>query len=243
MRHFVTVLIIVMLVIALPLAGSASLPASRCENGDRVCKEFEQLTEEQQPEKIIKQYEAGTGAELSAGSRFYIGGAYLALASGDNVSPEQEESYYWKALRLDYSIAYMGLYFFHVQKDEEKALGFLREYVKTKPEDTVPYVILGEADLNRHNYESADRYLREAKRVARAYSPRVDWLLFQANYLLKNYQFASEMFASAVTKGKFESEISALLTDSRFKGIEKLPEFQGLQKVLKVANSDKAYTK
>jgi tetratricopeptide (TPR) repeat protein len=237
MRIIITSLIVAMLTIILPIPGSASSPASRCENGDKVCREFEQLTEEQQPEKIIKQYEAGTGAELSAGSRFYIGGAYLALASGDNVSPGQEESYYWKALKLDYSVAYMGLYFFHVQKDEEKALGFLREYVKTKPEDTVPYVILGEADLNRHNYESADRYLREAKRVARAHSPRVDWLLFQANYLLKNYQFASEMFASAITKGKFENEIRALSSDPRFSEIGKLPEFQGLRKMLETAKS------
>ncbi len=237
MKRIVTVLIVVLLVTVLPAAGSASSPASRCEEGDKVCKEFERLTEEQLPEKIINQYEAATGAELSAGSRFYIGSAYLALASSDGVTPEQEERCYWKALKLGYPVAYMGLYFFHVQKDEEKALGFLREYVKTKPEDTVPYVILGEAELNRNNYAGADAYLREAKRVARAYSPRVDWLLFQANYLLKNYQFASEMFTNAVTKGTFENEIKALSSDIRFEGIEKRPEFQGLRKMLKVAKS------
>ncbi len=238
MRNIITILICAMLAIILPASGSASSPSSRCEKSDKVCREFELLAEEQQPEKIINQYEAETGAALSAGSRFYVGGAYLALASGDNVDPAQEESYYWKALKLDYSIAYMGLYFFHVQKDEEKALGFLREYVKTKPEDTVPYVILGEAELNRHNYGSADRYLREAKRVARAYSPRVDWLLFQANYLLKNYQFASEMLANALTKGNFEDEIKALSSDLRFADIGKLPEFQSLRKMLKVAQSE-----
>ncbi len=240
MRNVILVLRVAMLTVSLsvlPAQGSASSPGSRCEEGDKVCREFEQLAEEQQPEKIITRYESGPGTTLSAGSRFYIGGAYLALASRDDVSPEQEESCYWKALKLDYSVAYMGLYFFHVQKDEEKALGFLREYVKTGPADTVPYVILGEAELNRNNFESADRYLREAKRVARAYSPRVDWLLFQANYLLKNYQFASEMFTSAVTKGKFENEIKALSSDSRFEGIEKRPEFQGPWKLLKIARS------
>ncbi len=236
-RNFITALIIAVLTIILPAPGSASSPSSRCEKGDKVCREFEQLAEEQQPEKIITQYEAGSGTALSAGSRFYIGGAYLALASRDNVSPEQEERYYWKALKLDYSVAYLGLYFFHVQKDEEKALGFLREYVKTKPEDTVPYVILGEAELNRHNYGSADKYLREAKRVARAYSPRVDWLLFQANYLLKNYQFASDVLANALTKGDFEDEIKALSSDPRFADIGKLPEFQSLREMLKVAGS------
>ncbi len=237
MMRIVTVLLILMMVIVPSSAGIASSPASRCGDEDNICREFEQLSEQQQPEKIIRQYEAGTGAAPSAGSRFYIGQAYLALASRDGVSPEQEESYYWKALKLDHTIAYMGLYFFHVQKDEEKALGFLREYVKTRPEDTVPYVILGEAELSRKNYASADTYLREAKRVAHAYSPRVDWLLFQANYLLKNYKFASEMLENAVTKGKFENEIRALSSDRRFEGIEKLPEFQSLRKLFKAAAS------
>ncbi len=237
MRNFVTVLILVMLVTTLSTAGFASSPASRCTDADNVCREFERLAELEQPEKIIEQYETRTGATLSEESRFYIAQAYLAIAARDDVSPALEESCYWKALKLDYSPAYMGLYFFYVQKDEEKALGFLREYVKTKPADTVPFVILGEAELNRTNYTAADAYLREAKRVANAYSPRVDWMLFQTNYMLKNYRFASEMFANAVTKGNFEKEIKALSSDPRFSGIEKLPEFRNLRKMLKVAKS------
>ncbi len=238
MRYIVIVLSIVMLVIVLPAAGFASAPSSRCEEKDRVCREFEQLAEAEQPGKIVEKYEeAGAEAVYSEGARFYAGQAYLALAAGDNINPAQEESCYWKALKLGNTAAYMGLYFFHVQKDEEKALGFLREYVKTGPADTVPFVILGESELDRNHYASADRYLREAKKVARAYSPRVDWLLFQANYLLKNYRFASEMLTNALAKGTFEKEIKSLSSDPRFSGIEKIPEFEGLRKKLKVAKS------
>jgi hypothetical protein len=238
MKPIVLIMVLFALIITASAPSYASSPASRCENADTACREFEQLTDAGQFEKIVAQYEAAGGAAYSEGSRSYIGQAYLALASRDDVSPEQEERCYWNALKLNCTIAYMGLYFFHVQKDEEKALGFLREYVKTKPIDTVPFVILGEAELTRNNYETADAYLREAKRVAYAYSPRVDWLLFKANYLLKNYQFASEMFMSAVTKGKFESEIKALSSDPRFEGIEKRPEFNTCRSMFKVAKSE-----
>jgi hypothetical protein len=131
----------------------------------------------------------------------------------------------------------MGLYFFYAPKDEEKALGFLREYVKTKPADTVPYVILGESELNRKHYDLADVYLREAKKVAHAHSPRVDWMLFQANYLLKHYEFAKEMFESAVTNGNFENEIKVMTTDPRFEGIDKRPEFERYQSTLKAVKT------
>ncbi len=238
MKHSITIMISITLIIAASTAGFASTPMSGCKEADKVCKEFEQFTEAQLPEKIITRYEADKNAGYSEESRRYIGQAYLALASRDDISPEQEESCYRKALELNYTVAYMGFYFLYVQKDEEKALGFLREYVKTEPADTVPYVLLGEAELNRKHYELADAYLREAKKVARAYSPRVDWLLFQANYLLKNYQFASEMFSSAVTKGKFENELKTLSSDPRFADIEKRPEFKKYRNMLKVAKAD-----
>ena len=213
------------------IGARASAPVSRCEEGDKVCREFERFTEAEKPEAIIAKYEAARSEKYSDESRRLIGGAYLALASRDSTTPEQEEGYYREALALNHSIAYMGLYFLYAQKDEEKALGFLREYVKTKPADTVPYVLLGEAELERKNYVSADAYLREAKKVAHAHSPRVDWLLFQANYLLKNYQFAREMFENAVTKGNFEGEIKALSSDPRFEGIGKRPEFKIYEKL------------
>ncbi len=237
MKPPVMITIVFTLLITASLQADASSPASRCENADTVCTEFERLTDAGQFGKIVAQYEAAEGTAYSEGSRSYIGEAYLALASRDDISPEQEERYYMNALKLNCAIAYMGLYFFHVQKDEEKALGFLREYVKTKPLDTVPFVILGEAELARNNFETADGYLREAKRVAHAYSPRVDWLLFKANYLMRNYQFASQMFINAVTKGRFESEIEALLADPRFDGIEKRPEFNACRSLFKLAKS------
>jgi hypothetical protein len=159
----------------------------------------------------------------------------MALASRANSTPAQEESYYRGALQVNHTIAYLGLYFLYVQKDEGKAMDFLREYIKSKPADTVPYAILGEVELNNKNYELADAYLRQAKRVAYAYSPRIDWMLFQANYLLKDYQVAKEMFGSAVTYGKFEKELRAMASDQRFDGIDKRPEFKKYQSMLSVA--------
>ncbi len=211
--------------------GLATAPISKCEASDKICREFETYSNAQQPEKIIAQYDPGQ--HYSDVSLYYIGDAYLQLASRDNITPEQEEGYYRKALEVKHYIAYMGLYFFYAQKDEDKALGFLREYVKTKPADTVPYVILGESELDKKHYDLADAYLREGKKVAHAHSPRVDWLLFQANYLMKNYPFAAEMFESAVTEGTFEKEIKNILADHRFDGIDKLPEFKRYQRMMK----------
>lgn len=224
-------------IISTPAPVLASAPFSRCGDTDGVCRQFEELIEAQQPEKIISQYEADKSATYSDEAKRYIGQAYLALSSRDDISPELEEGYYRKALEVKHYIAYMGLYFFYFQKDEEKALGFLREYVKTDPKDTVPYVILGEAELGRQNYELADRYLRQGKKVAHAHSPRVDWLLFRANYLLKNYEFAAEMFGDAVTTGTFEKELKALKTDPLFEGIEGRPEFRKYSLFLKASPS------
>ncbi|HSB34997.1 MAG TPA: hypothetical protein VLG39_11115 [Nitrospirota bacterium] len=224
--HFVFGIALFAIVLAAPAPVRAAVPPSRCEDADKDCKEFEQLLEAQQPERIAARYEAAKTARYSESARRYIGEAYLALASREDITPEQELGYYQKALEVKHYIAYMGLYFFYAQKDEDKALGFLREYVKTKPPDTVPYVILGEAELNRNNYALADTYLREAKKVAHAHSPRVDWLLFRANYLLKNYQFAADLFGNAVTTGTFEKELKALKADPRFEAITGRPEFK-----------------
>ncbi|MGE5809241.1 MAG: tetratricopeptide repeat protein [Nitrospirota bacterium] len=235
-KRFILVIALFVIALAAPASIRASAPASKCEDTDRDCKEFEQMLDAQQPDKVIARYEAAKTAQYSAAALRYIGDAYLLLASREDITPEQELGYYQKALEVKHYIAYMGLYFFYAQKDEEKALGFLREYVKTGPKDTVPYVILGESELNNKHYKLADAYLREGKKVAHAHSPRVDWLLFQANYLLGNYQFAAEMLESALTNGTFEKEVTALSSDVRFKGIESRPEFQKHRSLFKAAS-------
>ena len=233
-KHIITIMV-ALLIASTALAADPPPKASRCAGTDKVCLQFEKLAEAQQFEKIVDQYD--TGMKYSDGSRYLIGEACLALASRDNITPVQEESYYRGALQVKHYIAYMGLYFLYAQKNEEKALGFLREYIKTKPADTVPYAILGESELYKKNYELADTYLREAKRVAHAHSPRIDFMLFQANYMLKNYQFAKEMFDSAVLNGKFEKELKAISTDPRFDGIERRPEFKQHQAMFKVSQA------
>ena len=201
-----------------------SSQSSPCIKSDTVCMEFEQLAKAGQFDAIIQKIDAAV--QYSEGARHFIGMAYLALAGREETTPEQEEAYCRKALEYGSNQAYMGLYFIHAQKDQEKALGFLRQYVETKPVDSVPYVILGETELEKKNYKLADTYLRESKKVARARSTRVDWMLFQVNYILGNDQFAGEMLESALTNRKFEEELKALAADTSFQGIEKRPEFR-----------------
>ncbi|OGW36697.1 MAG: hypothetical protein A2X58_00120 [Nitrospirae bacterium GWC2_56_14] len=159
-------------------------------------------------------------------ARQYIGRAYLGIASRENNTSKQEEEYCRKALQYGAVQAYMGLYFITVQEAPETALGYLRQYVATKPGDSVPYVILGEAELEKRNYKEADSYLRESKKVARASSPRVDFMLFQANYMLGNFTDASQMLENALSSGQFDKQMSSLSADARFAGIEKRPEFK-----------------
>jgi len=196
---------------------------SLCIKSDTVCLEFEQLAEAGQFDAIIKKTDAAT--QYTEGSRHLIGKAYLVLAGREETTPEQEEAYCRRALEYGSDQAYMGLYFIHAQEDREEALGYLRRYIETKPADSVPYVILGETELGKKNYKLADFYLRESKKVARARSARVDWMLFQANYLLGNYQYAGEMIGSVAANGKFNEELKSLANDERFQGIEKRPEF------------------
>lgn len=234
MKKTITSIMAALMLSTVALSSSmAAAPVSRCSDADSTCKQFETFIQAEQPEKVIAQY--NPAQRYSDEALRYVGDAYLALASRDNITPEQEEGYYRKALEVKHFIAYMGLYFMYAQKDEEKALGFLREYVKTKPADTVPYVILGETELNRKNYSLAADYLREGKKVAHAHSPRVDWMLFQASYMLKDYAAAGELFESAVTKGTFDKELKTLVSDPRFADIEKHPEFRKHQNLLKTA--------
>lgn len=211
---------------------SISSQNSPCIKSDTICIEFEQRAEAGQFAAIIKKIDVAV--QYSEGARHYIGMAYLALAGREENTSEQEEAYCRKALEYGSTQAYTGLYFIHAQKDHEEALGFLRQYIKTKPVDSVPYVILGETELGKKNYRLADFYLRESKKVARARSARVDWMLFRANYLLANYQYAGEILESVVANGKFNEELKSLSTDERFQGIEKRPE---LRKFFTAANA------
>ena len=129
----------------------------------------------------------------------------------------------------------MGLYFITVQKDPDAALGYLRQYVAAKPRDSVPYVILGEAELMKGRYKEADAFLRESKKIARANSPRVDWMLFKANYLMGNYGDAARMLESALASGQFDGQVKELASDVRFSGIGSRAEFRKFPRLTSTA--------
>lgn len=206
-----------------PAVVQAASWAPDCKASDEPCKTFQKQLWDGKFEAIAAA--AAPDAKYSEEARYYIGKAYLGLAGNEKNTPEQEEAYCRKALEYGQTQAYMGLYFLTADKDPKKALGYLREYVSTKPGDAVPYVILGESELEKGNYREADALLKESKKVGKARSSRVDWLLFQTNYLAKDYSFASEMLGNALQFGKFERELRELMADKRFEGIEDRPEF------------------
>jgi tetratricopeptide (TPR) repeat protein len=204
--------------------ASDSPQPSLCADNDMLCKEFETLVQNEQYDKVIGRIDPKMAYSETA--RQYIGKAYLGLASAESNTPQQEEQYCRKALEYGAVQAYMGLYFITVQDAPEAALGYLRQYVATKPGDSVPYVILGEAELEQRHYKEADTYLRESKKVARARSPRVDFMLFQANYLLGNFADASQMLENALSGGQLDKQMKSLSADARFSGIGNRPEFK-----------------
>lgn len=208
------------------LAGSAS-----CSAKDILCKEFASLTEAEQYDRIIEKIDAK--AAYSNEAKALIGQAYLAMAGRETNTPEQEEQFCLKALEYGATSAYMGLYFIHAGQNEEKALGFLRQYVMTSPKDSVPYVLLGEYELSKENYADANLYLREAKRVARGHSSNLDWMLFQVNYLLGDITYASAMLDGALAQGQFVSELRSLSADPRFADLSKRPEFKKYGPIIK----------
>ena len=209
-----------------PVSGFASdsPQPSLCPDKDAVCEEFETLVQNEQYTAAIGKIDPK--AAYSETTRQYLGKAYLGLAPADNNTPEQEEYYCRKALEYGAVQAYMGLYFITVQKDPDAALGYLRQYVAAKPRDSVPYVILGEAELMKGRYKEADAFLRESKKIARANSPRVDWMLFKANYLMGNYGDAARMLESALASGQFDGQVKELASDVRFSGIGSRAEFR-----------------
>jgi predicted Zn-dependent protease len=211
-------------IVSVPGFAADSAQHSLCPEKDAVCKEFETLVQNEQYTAAIGKIDPK--AAYSETTRQYIGKAYLGIAPAENNTPGQEEQYCRKALEYGAVQAYMGLYFITVQKDPDAALGYLRQYVATNPRDSVPYVILGEAELEKRHYKEADAFLRASKKVARANSPRVDWLLFQANYLLGNFADASQLLELALASGQFDKQVRSLVDDVRFSGIGNRPEFK-----------------
>jgi tetratricopeptide (TPR) repeat protein len=210
-----------------------------CEQQDTLCRSFSTFAAHGQYYKIIAQ--ASPDGTYSAAAREMIGRAYLMMAGKETNTPEQEEIYCRKALEYGATAAYMGLYFIHAGNDAEKAIAFLKQYVTTGPRDTVPYVLLGEYELEQGRSAAAREYLLEARKVARGRSANLDWLLFQANYLLGDYAAASEMLDSAILQGQPMAELKSLMTDPRFLGIETRPEFRQFEPVIKGTSAMAAY--
>jgi len=202
-----------------------------CYEKDALCKEFASLTEAEQYDRIIAKIDTKTA--YSEEAKAFIGQAYLAIAGRETNTPEQEEQFCLKALEYGATSAYMGLYFIHAGQNEEKAIGFLRQYIMTSPKDSVPYVLMGEYELSKQNYEDANLYLREAKRVARGHSTNLDWMLFQVSYLLGDYTYASTMLDSALAQGQFVNELRSLSADPRFADLSKRPEFRKHMPIIK----------
>jgi len=204
-----------------------------CDAKDTICSNFTRLAETEQYDKIIAAIDAKK--TYSDAARSIIGQAYLMIAGRETNTPEQEEQFCRKALEYGSTSAYMGLYFIYASKDTETALGFLKQYIATKPKDSVPYVILGDAELEKKNYRAADAYLREAKKVARGHSANLEWLSFQAAYLTGDYAYAGAMLESALKNPAYEKELRALASDPRFSGMGKRPEFKQFESLLKSA--------
>ncbi|MDH4164652.1 MAG: hypothetical protein OEW15_18480 [Nitrospirota bacterium] len=204
---------------------------SACEKKDTACQAFAKLAEAEQYDRIIET--ADPKKTYSAESRKIIGQAYLMIAGRETNTPEQEEQFCLKALEYGATSAYMGLYFIHAGTNAEKALGYLKQYVATKPMDSVPYVILGEAELEKNNYAAANTYLVEARRVARGKSGNLDWLLFQASYLNGDYATSAQMLDSSFSQGKTIGDLKSLIaSDPRFSDVGKRAEFKKFMSII-----------
>lgn len=231
-KRLITLFAAIMFIMTGQTAGLAA-ENSPCDEKDAICREFAGLAEAEQYDKIIGSIDAKK--TYSDASRRIIGQAYLMIAGRETNTPEQEEQFCRKALEYGSTSAYMGLYFIYASKDTETALGFLKQYIATKPKDSVPYVILGDAELEKKNYQAADAYLREAKKVARGSSANLDWLSFQAGYLTGDYAYAGAMLENVMKKPEYEKELRTLASDPRFSGMEKRPEFKKYESLLKSA--------
>ena len=213
-------------IFAIMLHGPAnnSVAADKtCSDRDAVCKEFAMLADTNRFELIIDQVDAAT--DYTTAARGYIGQAYLMLAGKEGNTPEQEEQLCRKALEYGATSAYMGLYFIYSDRDTDAALGYLKQYIATKPRDAIPYILLGESELENKGYEAANTYLREAKRIARGHSAHLDWMLFRVSYILGDYAYAGSVLDGAMEDGHYVKEFRALASDPLYEGMMKRPEF------------------
>jgi len=225
--------IIIILTVGLIIAGQSVVGAAKsaCPDKDKACSELSKLADAEQFDKIIEKAEGRK--TYSDAAKAIIGQAYLMMAGKESNTPEQEEQFCLKALEYGATSAYMGLYFIHAGLDKEKALGFLQQYIMTRPKDSVPYVLLGEAEMEKENYEDANLFLREAKTVARGHSANLDWMLFQVNYLLRDFTYASAMLDGALSHGQFVNELKTLAADPRYADISRRPEFRKYEPMIK----------
>ena len=217
-------------------SGSTALAGGKaCAGNDTACIEFARLAASEQFDMIIEKVDPKTAYSNEAKSS--IGQAYLAIAARESNTPAQEEYFCLKALEYGASSAYMGLYFIHAGQDPEKALGFLKQYIATNPKDSVPYVLLGEAEMEKEHYEEANELLREAKTYARGLSTNLDWNLFQVSYLLGDFDYASAMLDSALSRGQFMKELKDLAADPRYADIGIRPQFRKYEPLIKGTTS------
>ena len=157
-------------------------------------------------------------------------------------TPEQEEAFCRKALEFGASQAYMGLYFISCSEERGAGARLSQGIHQDKTADSVPYVILGESELEKKNYQLADTYLREAKKISRASSPRVAWMLFQANYLLGNYQLCRRDVRSSAQERKVrQGAEDRLSTDARVSGHRQAARIQKYQPQLAAADNTSTF--
>lgn len=229
-------------VIAILLIGhSIAFAETSCSSKDTACKEFAIFYNAGQFEKLIAGVD--TRQAYSKDTKGLIGQAYLMLAGKEGNTPEQKEQFCLKALEYGANSAYMGLYYLYSQKDREAALGFLKQYIATGPNNSVPYVILGEAEMGKKNYSAANAYLREAKKLTSGASKDLDWTLFQANYLTGDYYIASSMLNSAFAQGKTVGDLKALIVDPRFSDMGKRSEFKKFFPIISGTTTARMYAR
>jgi hypothetical protein len=87
--------------------------------------------------------------------------------------------------------------------------------------------------MEKENFEDANLYLRQAKMVARGNSANLDWALFQVNYLIGDFSYASTMLDSVVSRGLFVAELKSLAADPRYVDIGIRQEFRKYEPLIK----------